>query len=165
MSLSNDPRNLMMKHNWLVICNAARARVLEESEHPGRWDHVADLVHPQSRMKGVELGGDRPGHVEGTGHGLGSAAYQPRTDPREREHDRFAREVARVVNDGVAQGRCAGLTLVASDPFLGQLKSHLHVQASKLLLRTVASDFTTLSDAEVLRRLNPPEPAAGGAAA
>lgn len=154
-----------MKRNWLVICNAARARVLEESDRPGRWDPVADLVHPQSRMKGVQLDSDRPGHVEGGGHGLGSAAFVPRTDPREREHDRFAREVARVLDHGVAQGRCAGITLVASDPFLGQLKSHLHAQASKLLLRTVASDFTTLSDDEVLRRLSPPESAPRGAAA
>ena len=153
-----------MKRNWLVICNAARARVLEEGDRPGRYEHVADLVHPQSRMKGVHLGDDRPGHVEGTGHGLGSTSYEPRTSLREREHDRFAREVAHAVNDGVAQGRCAGITLVASDPFLGHVKSHLDAQAGKQLLRTVASDFTTLSDDEVLRRLNPPEPSAGGAA-
>lgn len=142
-----------MKRNWIVICNAARARVLEECDLPGRVQHVADLVHPESRMKGVQLASDRPGHVEGTGHGLGSASYQPRTDPREREHDRFAREVARAIAEGVAQGRCAGLTLVASDPFLGHLKAHLNVQSRKLLLRTVASDYTTLTDDMVLRRL------------
>jgi protein required for attachment to host cells len=148
-----------MKRNWFVICNAARARVLEECDPPGSFRHVADLVHPQSRMKGEQLGGDRPGHVEGIGHGLGSAAYLPRTDPREREHDRFAREVARAIADGVAQGRCAGLTLVASDPFLGHLKAHLNVQSRKLLLRTVASDYTTLPDDEVLRRLQVANPA------
>ena len=154
-----------MKRNWLVICNAARARVLEEGDVPGRYRHVADLVHPQSRMKGVQLDDDRPGHVEGTGHGLGSASYRPRTGPREREHDRFAREVAMSINDGVANGRCGGITLVASDPFLGRVKSHLGEQSTKLLLRNVVSDFTMLGDEEVLRRLNPPEPAAGSAAA
>jgi protein required for attachment to host cells len=148
---------MTVKRNWLVVANAARARVLEEGGRPGEYLHVADLVHPQSRQKGVELaaahGGDRPGHVEGQGHGLGSAAYLPRTDPREREHDRFAREVAAQLNAGVAGGRCAGLVLVASDPFLGQLKSHLDAQATKALLRTVASDYTTLRDDELARRL------------
>jgi protein required for attachment to host cells len=146
-----------MKTNWLVVANAARARVLEQTDRPGTYVHVADLVHPQSRQKGVELaaqrGGDRPGHVEGVGHGLGSTAYQPRTDPRDREHERFAREVAAVLNDGVAAGRCAGLTLVSSDPFLGQLRSHLDEQARKLLLRCVHGDYTTLRDDEVARRL------------
>jgi protein required for attachment to host cells len=144
----------MIKRNWLVVANAARARVLEETDRDGVYTHVADLVHPQSRLKGEQLGGDRPGHVEGVGHGLGSAAYQPRTDPREREHDRFAREVAQAVNDGVAQGRCAGVSLVASDPFLGLLKSHLDTQARKALLRTVACDYTALRDDELAPRLH-----------
>jgi protein required for attachment to host cells len=143
-----------MKRLWLVVANAARARVLEEADKPGTYTHVADLVHPASRMKGARLGADRPGHVEGTGHGLGSAAYPPRTDPREREHDRFAREVARSIGDGIAKGRCAGFTLVASDPFLGQVKSHLDAQARKALLRAVASDYTSLRDDQLAARLH-----------
>jgi protein required for attachment to host cells len=142
-----------LKRNWLIVANASRARVLEETDRAGHYTHVADLVHPQSRLKGEQLGGDRPGHVEGVGHGLGSAAYLPRTDPRTREHDRFAREVAVCMNEGVAGGRCAGLTLVASDPFLGQLKSHLGLQTRKLLLRTVPADYTALRDDALPRRL------------
>jgi protein required for attachment to host cells len=148
-----------MTHNWLVIANASRARVLEYTDTPGGFSHIADLVHPESRQKGVELaeqhGSDRLGPVEGSGNGPGSAGFQTRTDPREREHDRFAREVAKAVNDGVAAGRCAGVTLVASDPFLGHLKSHLSEHAHKLLLRTQSSDYTSLSDAEIAKRLRP----------
>lgn len=143
-----------MKRNWFVIANASRARVLEETDKPSHYTHVADLVHPQSRMKGEQLNSDRPGHVEGIGHGLGSAAYLPRTDPRVREHGRFAREVAAVLNHGVAEGRCAGLVLVASDPFLGQLKTHLNTQSRKMLLRTLASDYTALRDDQLAARLH-----------
>ena len=149
--------------NWIVVGNSARARVLEQPPAPSSgvaprrhnvaFVHVADLVHPESRQKGSELGSDRPGHVEGIGHGLGSASYQPRTDPREREHDRFALEVARLLDHGVADGRCAGLVLVASDAFLGRLKSHLGEQAKKAVLRTVSADYTALSDNELADRL------------
>lgn len=142
-----------MKRNWLVIANASRARVLEESDTVGQYRHVADLVHPQSRQKAADLAADRPGHVMGAGHGLGGTNYEPRTDPKEREHDRFAREVAAAVNAGVAEGRCAGLTLVASDPFLGHVKTHLSHTARRLLLRTVPADYTSLSDADALQRL------------
>jgi len=141
------------KRNWLIVANAARARVLEETAEAGCYRHLLDLAHPQSRMKGHQLAAERPGHIEGIGHGLGNASFQPRTDPREREHDRFSRQVAQALNDGVAQDRCAGFTLVASDPFLGQLKSHLNGQTRKLLLRAVASDLTNLSDADLVRRL------------
>jgi protein required for attachment to host cells len=142
-----------MKCKWLVVANAARARVLEQTDEAGVFEPVADLVHPQSRMKGERLGSDRPGHAHAEGRGMAGTSYPPRTDPREREHDRFAREVAAAVNDGVAQDRCAGITLVASDPFLGQLKSHLGSQARKLLLRTIAADYTTLRDDELARRI------------
>lgn len=153
--------------NWIVVANSARARVLEEpDEMPERgrsrrtaFVHVADLVHPASRQKGVQLGDDRPGHVEGTGHGLGSTSYVPRTDPREREHDRFAREVARVIDHGVAEGRCAGLLLVATSPFLGRLKQHLGQQARKAILRTVTADYTTLDEAALGDRLASTVPA------
>lgn len=139
--------------NWLVVANAARARVLEETDRPGSYVHRADLVHTQSRQKGIDLGTDRPGHVEGSGHGLGSTSYEPRTNVRDREHDRFAREVATLLNAGVAAGQCAGLVLVASNPFLGHLKSHLGEQAHKATLRTVPSDFTSCGDAELAQRL------------
>ncbi|MDP2008453.1 MAG: host attachment protein [Rubrivivax sp.] len=140
--------------NWLVVANASRARVLEESSKPGVYVHVADLVHPQSRQKGVDLAGDRPGHVPGpTPGGAGSSALDARTNPREREHDRFAREVATALNDGVAAGRCAGLVLVASNPFLGHLKEHLSEQARKAVLRSVAADYTTLNERDLAQRL------------
>ncbi|MBL8348735.1 MAG: host attachment protein [Burkholderiaceae bacterium] len=140
--------------NWLVVANASRARVLEASDRGGAYIHVADLVHPGSRQKGTELGGDRPGHVSGPGPGgIGSAALDSRTDPREREHDHFAREVAALLDQGVAAGRCAGLVLVASNPFLGHLKQHLGGQAQKLVLRTVAADYTALNERELAQRL------------
>ncbi len=140
--------------NWLVVANAARARVFEDAAEGEPLRTVADLVHTQSRQKGAELATDRPGHVEGQGHGLGSASYVPRTDAREREHDRFAREVAALLNHGIADGSCAALVLVASNPFLGQLKSHLGAQAAKAVLRTVASDYTMLPDDEIARRVH-----------
>ncbi|MBX3621631.1 MAG: host attachment protein [Rhizobacter sp.] len=141
--------------NWLVVANASKARVLEASDTAGVYTHVADLVHPQSRQKGGELAGDRPGHVPGPGpHGTGSAALDTRSDPREREHDHFARELAALLNGGVAAGRCAGLVLVASNPFLGQVKEHLGEQAKKQLLRTVAADYTALPERELAQRLS-----------
>lgn len=152
--------------NWLIVANATRARVLQEPDPqapgPARYVHCADLVHTESRLKGVDLASDRPGHMPGSGFGpsgSAGAAYPPRTDPREREHDRFAQQVAGTINAAVADGRCAGLVLVASNPFLGHLKGHLSRQAAKLLLRTVPSDYTALTEDELARRLAPPEAA------
>lgn len=139
--------------NWLVVANAARARVLEETETPGVYTHRANLVHPQSRQKGIELDADRPGQVHAEGPGSSGSAYPPRSDAHEREQERFARELAALLDQGVARGECAGLVLVASNPFLGHLKSHLGEQARKAILRTQAADYTSLRDDELAQRL------------
>lgn len=140
--------------NWLVVANASRARVLEETAHLGNYVHRADLVHPASRQRAHEIGTHRNGHVAGGSRDPGSAGFQQRTDPHGREHQRFAAELADLVNRAVASGECAGLVLVASNPFLGQFKSELGEQASKLLLRVIAKDYTSLSDAEVASQIS-----------
>lgn len=99
---------------------------------------------------------DRHGHAHGPGHAPGGATYQPRTDVHEREHERFAQELATLLNDGVVTARCAGLVLVVSNPFLGRLKAHLGVQAQRAVLRTLAADYTTLPDHELMKRLAAP---------
>lgn len=139
--------------NWLVVANAARARVLEETDKPGVYLHQADLVHPGSRQKGMALATDRPGHLAGAGHGLGHASFRPRTAPQEREHDRFAREVAATLNLGLANGACAGFVLVASNPFLGHIRAHLSRQAQRALLYFVPSDYTALRDEVLAQRV------------
>jgi chemotaxis receptor (MCP) glutamine deamidase CheD len=62
--------------------------------------------------------------------------------------------VATVLNDAVGAGSCAGLVLVASNPFLGHLKRRLLPQAHQRILRTVAADYTALHDRELAQRLD-----------
>jgi ribosomal protein S16 len=83
-----------MRTHWLVVANAARARVLEQTDEVGVFEPVADLVHPQSRMKGERLGSDRIGHARAQGGGLAGTSFLPHSDPRERQHDDLARRIA-----------------------------------------------------------------------
>lgn len=143
-----------MDREWVVIANAARARILERNGSRGPLVEIADLVHPESRQHGRALDRDRPGHSPGTGPGQAGTQFDPRTDPRERERRRFAREVAAAIDAGHAGGRCQGVVLVASDPFLGLVKAELGTQARAALRRTVAHDYTALSTDALADRLN-----------
>jgi protein required for attachment to host cells len=146
-------KGVRVMKNWWVVANAARTRILEETGQPGVYAQRAEFEHPESRQKGMALGSEAPGHGQGGSHSPGSGAYAPRSDVREREHDRFAQQIADKLNEGIAAGQCAGLVLVASNPFLGLLKSHLSPQAHKAILRTVPHDFTALPADELARRL------------
>jgi protein required for attachment to host cells len=144
-----------MPTNWIVLADAARAKVCQRDADTGRVVKLAEFVHPDSRRKGSELAGARPGHVA-AGHGGsgGSARLEPRSDPQRKEHAVFARELAQYVDRALADGRCAGWVLVASNPFLGELKAHLGASATSALLATHATDLTAFTGPELEHHLS-----------
>lgn len=142
-----------MKRHWYVVANSARARVLEHADGDSEWADVVDLVHPQSRWLSAKLADDRPGHGVGRSPGGGGSAYGPRTDPRQRERERFARELAHLLDAGIASGRCDDVVLVASQPFLGVLGQHLTPGVGRRVRATAPHDWTRLGDAMLVARL------------
>lgn len=146
-------KELMMKPTWILIANASTARCFEK-QADGTLKLLDAFTHPDSRKPGSTLGSDRPGHIEGEGHGLGSASYQPRVDPKTWEHEKFAKELAAHLNAAVAAHKFDRLFVIASNPFLGQIKSHLDAQAGKRLAGGIAADLTTYEGRELKARVD-----------
>lgn len=144
-----------MNKTWIVLANASRARVCERDAEAGGLHDLMDFVHTQSRQKGSELASGEPGHVEqGMGSGLrGSTNLDPRTDPRQKEHEKFAREIAQHLDRGVASRQCERIVLIASNPFLGEIKSHLGAAAAAAVWVTAPSDLMALSGRELAQRV------------
>ncbi len=145
-----------MSKTWIVLANASRARICERDGQAGGLHELMDFVHTQSRQKGSELGFDQPGHVEhGMGSGLrGGTDLDPRTDPRKKEHERFAREIAQHLDKGVASRQCERIVLIASNPFLGEIKAHLGAATAAAVWVTAPSDLTALSGQELAQRVS-----------
>ena len=145
-----------MARTWFIVANASRARICEWGPGRGRLLEVADFVHPQSRGMGRDLDSDRAGHVQrslGDG-GVGGVALTPHTDPRHKEHGVFARQLAAYVEEALIAHRCDALCLVVSNPFLGELKSHLR-DAGKQALRSVTpTDLSGLALPELAKHLS-----------
>jgi len=147
-----------MNATWILIANASTARCFEQGID-GKLTLLDSFDHPDSRRPGSTLGADRPGHIEGIGHGLGEASYQPRIDPKQWEHEKFAQELAAHLNAAVAARRCERLVVIASNPFLGRVKSHLDTQANKRLATAVAADLTSYEGRELKARVEQALPA------
>lgn len=132
-----------MTRQWYVVADASRARLIEHTRGVDDWADVADLVHAASRLPASALAADT----------AGSAGHQRRGDPRQREHERFAREIAARLEAGLAEARYDGLVLVASNPFLGELRARLSEGVARCVVATVAHDWTSLSDADLVAKL------------
>jgi protein required for attachment to host cells len=145
-----------MEKTWIVLANASRARIFARASQSGGLEELADLTHPQSREKGLELSSDREGHAQKAHGDPGHAgtAFQPHTDPRQKEHAIFAVEVSRHLEEAVRSGRCLTLALIASDPFLGELKAHLGEAAKRVVMATIPRDLTTFAGPELAQRVS-----------
>jgi protein required for attachment to host cells len=134
----------------VLIANSARARLFERDADNGALRELAAFVHPLSRARGTALADDRPGQAM---KGAARTQYEPHTDPREREQQRFAHELAQRVEEGALAHRMAGLVLIASDPFLGLLRAALGHAATALAPRHVPRDFTKYQGSDLEHRV------------
>jgi protein required for attachment to host cells len=112
---------------------------------------LASFEHPQGRSKVGELADDRAGQ-ERTDR-FGGAAYTPRIDAKEKEHRRFAHELADYLEREAQLNRFQSLQVFASSPFLGELKGAFGSATARLLSGTHDCDLTGVGPAELGRRI------------
>ena len=141
-----------MKPDWILIANATQARLLQK-ERGGPLVVLKSFSHPQSRSKASELADDRAGQ-ERTDRSFGAAAYQPRLDPKRKEHLHFARELADHLEQQAQQGNFRSLELFAGSPFLGELRAALGDTTNRLLREAHDLDLTAVGLAEMERRIS-----------
>ncbi len=151
--MTYDPRR-STRHpalrEWVLLANAARARLFDRDPENGAMRELAAFVNPLGRAKGSELADERPGQaMKGQAH----TQFQPHTLPQEREHLRFAHELAQRLEEAALKHRMGRLALVVSDPFLGLLRSELGDATRALLGRQVARDLTMLKHSELEARV------------
>ena len=135
---------------WVVVANAARARFFERDAENQAMRELASFVHPQSRLKGQALGHDRPGKAH---KGTASTAFPPHTDLHQKEHAEFAHELAQHLEEAALAHRYPRLAILASNPFLGELKAQLGAATHRLLQATVALDLTPHEGADLEQRV------------
>lgn len=142
---------------WLLVGNASRARLFETQTRPKTLKLLKEFVHPPSREKRGGLASDRPGHyqnevkgMEGTTHG----SFNEPIDPKSYEHNRFAMELARELNEGRNHNSYGNLMIVASPHFHGLLNQHMNENVAKMVSNHINKDYTTLDEGKLIEKLN-----------
>lgn len=141
----------MNARTWIVLADAATARVYEPQAGRRDWKLIAELAHPQSRAKESELGRDKPGRVK---QSTGSrAAMEPRTPRKEVEIEKFSRQIAKALDGALVRKAYDRLVLVAPPEFVGVLRATLPERVERRIAATVEKDYLHLDAPEVRDRL------------
>jgi protein required for attachment to host cells len=140
-----------MDNTWVLVANASEARLFATERLGKDMSMIEDYSHPESRAKGTTLASDRPGSSQGRGSNMGTRGDP--NDPKNFEAERFASELADVLDKGRTENAYRRLVLVAGPHFQGLLKAELNDHTRELVSNIIDKDFTACDARELPSRL------------
>lgn len=137
---------------WVVVADSRRARIFE-ADGPGaeHLEEIHTLLHPRD-YRHADGDGDTRRRVFESATSARHAA-EPRTLPREREANAFAREIARFLLRECENHAFGDLVLVAEPHFMGELRNALDPRLTARVARRRSKDLVALPAAEIGRQL------------
>jgi protein required for attachment to host cells len=130
-----------MSRTWILVANRARARLFEFDDRDRSVSEIRDFLHPDGRLPAGSRGENRPPRTMDR-MGPGRHAIEPQTEPVNKHAQRFARELATLLEDGRVHNRFEHLVLIATPRFLGHLRQCLEPGLRGLVSREVRRDMT-----------------------
>ncbi|OYV46032.1 MAG: hypothetical protein B7X12_06740 [Halothiobacillus sp. 20-53-49] len=156
-----------LMNTWVVVADAARARVFEVTDNTGAYTGTAhapatsapaqgalreieDLSHPASRLHDQDLASDAPGisSVKGMQSKFGMQEIVP---PKEEEAIRFAKEVSDRLKHHLA--KFDRLYVIAAPHFLGLLRHDWDKGVQAKIAAELDLDLSTHSAEEIRQHL------------
>ncbi|MDO9235374.1 MAG: host attachment protein [Aquabacterium sp.] len=140
---------------WILVSDAARARIFAQEAGERGLVELAGFVYPVPRRSATNGGGAHRATLT-KGHGrTGHAGTQlePETDLHAKARSSFARQLADYLNTGASEHRCDAIELIATGPMLHEIKAGLSASASKMLRHCVARDLTHYTGRELHERV------------
>ena len=134
---------------WIAVCDGARARIFTHAGPGTGLVPVEEAEHPASRARSRDLGSDRPGRSfdfppTGARHSMA-----PRADWHNFEKDKFAHEIAVILDTAASAKRFDKLVLVAPPRVLGELRKTLGTAAHERVIGEVDKDLTNIAPNEL----------------
>ena len=133
-----------MARHWILAADSTEARLFTREKKFSPPIERQDWLHPESRLPGRDLEHDRQGKTFSS-HGYGQSDNQKRTEPKQREAQDFARELAGHLDAARARGEFESLSIVADPAFLGLLRDQLGSDTRALIDKEVDKNLTRRS--------------------
>jgi protein required for attachment to host cells len=137
---------------WVVVCDGAKALVLENTGNRMSPSLVTKEVYEQADQKTHELGTDKPGRAfSAAGGGRRSAVEQ--ADWHDREEQKFLAKLAARLDKAVLAGETKSLVVVAPARAIGMLRREYSAQVRQALRAEVEKDYVKMPVGEITRHL------------
>jgi protein required for attachment to host cells len=136
----------------IVVADQAEAIFYDSVSLTARPTEVGRLADPEARLHARDLGSERPGRsyesVGGARH-----AIERENDPRQREAIRFAREIARSLEEARRSGEYEQLIVAAGPSFLGLLRAEISPATRACIVCELHKDLVHSPPGSLLQHL------------
>lgn len=142
-----------MTNTWILVCDAAKARLFETSGRRGDWTEVACYANPELRAPPAERTTGRT--IPRAQESVGAARHiiEPRMTRKDRSAQAFARHIAEPLREAKAHGRYDRLFLVAPPRFLGVLREEIGDPEAASVAGTLDDDVVALSKGDLIQHM------------
>ena len=137
---------------WVVVANSSRARVLATKKANGKLAEIRSIEHPEGRMHAQELTSDLPGKAFDSA-GQGRHAMSNEIDPKKHELIVFTKEIAQMLEAGLAGKQFGKLYLLAPPAMLGLLRGEFSPALGKVLAEALDKNMVTSKPEEIRQQL------------
>jgi len=132
---------------WALILNSGICRIYKLSKKPYQLTLLKEIVHPESRLRDIELTSDKPGHYK-AGDGA-HGAFSQQSDPKEIQIDDFSRQIAEALDHGRTIQSYNKLIVVAPPHMDGLLFQHMNKHVKDLITHNIKNDVLHLTEHEL----------------
>jgi protein required for attachment to host cells len=136
---------------WVVVCDGAKALVLENAGSRMRPNLTTRQVFEQPGLSDRELSADRPGRTMSSVGSARSAVEQ--VDRHDQDEQRFLTEIAARLDRAVLAGETPSLIVVAPPRAIGILRRAYSPHVKQALRAEVEKDFVKMPVKEIERHL------------
>jgi protein required for attachment to host cells len=141
-----------MKRIRIVVADQAEAIFYDTVSLTARPAEAGRMADPAARLHDREFASDRPGRSYES-FGGARHAIQRENDPRQREAVRFAREIARAVEEARRNGEFEQLIVVAGPSFLGLMRAEFSPPTKACVVHEVHKDLVHSPPEALLQHL------------
>ena len=137
---------------WVVVADSSRGRIFTTKTSTSVLNEIETLAHPEGRLHEQEMDSDLPGKGSGIA-GAGGHAYQDETEPKEHEEIKFAKRLARHLDESRKAKKFEKLMIISAPSFLGKLRQQLSAELSKSICYELDKNLTTHSVDDIREHL------------
>ena len=137
--------------DWVVVCDGAKALILENAGDAVALNLKTREVYTQADEKTSELGTDAPGRSFSSVGARRSAMEQ--TDWHDQAEQRFLTDLAKRLDAAVSAGETKSLVLIAPPRALGVLRQHVTNGLRGAIRAEIDKDYVKIPVHEIEKKL------------